>query len=189
MGAQFGQTGAGGRTGPDGAAQQVGPAAAVRFREVVLSPHLGNGRGVEPEPVHDRQGEASDQEDEEEDQRIRAATAGWANHGTKAIRQLPSARPPAGRFRRGGRCSTSHAWKVGCQGIDAYCTSANAVKYTGPLAGPAPFPVEGTLTGREVTFTTKGGPARSALRCSAAGFPKLSAGRRRARRPRSPASS
>ncbi|HWA59333.1 MAG TPA: hypothetical protein VG692_18920 [Gemmatimonadales bacterium] len=41
----------------------------------------------------------------------------------------------------------------GSQGIDAYCTTANAVKYTGPLADPAPFPVEGTLTGREVVFT------------------------------------
>lgn len=41
----------------------------------------------------------------------------------------------------------------GSQGIDAYCTAANAVKYTGPLADPVSFPVEGALTGREVSFT------------------------------------
>lgn len=41
----------------------------------------------------------------------------------------------------------------GSQGIDAYCTAANTVKYTGPLADPAPFPVAGTLTGRQVAFT------------------------------------
>lgn len=41
----------------------------------------------------------------------------------------------------------------GSQGIDAFCTAANATKYTGPLADPAAFPVTGTLTGREVSFT------------------------------------
>lgn len=41
----------------------------------------------------------------------------------------------------------------GSQGIDAYCTAANAVKYTGPLADPVSFPVQGTLTGRDVSFT------------------------------------
>lgn len=41
----------------------------------------------------------------------------------------------------------------GSQGIDAYCTAANAVKYTGPLADPVSFPVQGNLTGRDISFT------------------------------------
>ena len=41
----------------------------------------------------------------------------------------------------------------GSQGIDAFCTTTNATRYTGPLADPAPFPVVGALTGREVSFT------------------------------------
>lgn len=41
----------------------------------------------------------------------------------------------------------------GSQGIDAFCTTASATRYSGPLADPAPFPVAGTLSGREVSFT------------------------------------
>lgn len=41
---------------------------------------------------------------------------------------------------------------TGSQGIDAYCTTAAATKYTGPLADPAIFQIAGTLTGRTVTF-------------------------------------
>ncbi len=41
----------------------------------------------------------------------------------------------------------------GSQGIDAFCTTPAALKYTGPLADPAPFPVVGSVTGREVSFT------------------------------------
>jgi hypothetical protein len=41
----------------------------------------------------------------------------------------------------------------GSQGINAFCTTANAVQYTGPLADPVSFPVTGTLTGRDVRFT------------------------------------
>src|SRR5215510_2147261 len=34
----------------------------------------------------------------------------------------------------------------GTQGVDAFCRTANQVKYTGPLADPAPFATTGTLT-------------------------------------------
>lgn len=41
----------------------------------------------------------------------------------------------------------------GSQGIDAFCTTAGATRYNGPLADPVSFPVVGTLSGREVSFT------------------------------------
>ncbi len=42
---------------------------------------------------------------------------------------------------------------TGSQGIDAYCTTANSTKYTGPLADPVAFDIAGKLDGRTVTFT------------------------------------
>lgn len=41
---------------------------------------------------------------------------------------------------------------TGSQGIDAYCTTSSAARYTGPLADSTLFQVAGRLTGRTVTF-------------------------------------
>lgn len=41
---------------------------------------------------------------------------------------------------------------TGTQGIDAFCTTSTAARYTGPLADPTLFDIAGTLTGRTVTF-------------------------------------
>lgn len=48
---------------------------------------------------------------------------------------------------------------TGSQGIDAFCTTANATKYTGPLADPTTFDLAGRLTGRTVTFSRADGLA------------------------------
>jgi hypothetical protein len=45
---------------------------------------------------------------------------------------------------------------TGTQGIDAFCSTAASVKYTGPLADPAPFAANGALTGRTVSFARTG---------------------------------
>lgn len=41
----------------------------------------------------------------------------------------------------------------GSQGLNSFCTAPNTAKYNGPLADPSLFPVEGALSGREVSFS------------------------------------
>lgn len=75
-GANLGKPGAGGGTRPDGAAIEVGAPRIVVRNGLILRGHLGDGLGVEPDPVEDRKAKSPYQEYQEEEERLGALRAG-----------------------------------------------------------------------------------------------------------------